>query len=44
MRMFFEILKGLIPAFLVAGALTIAIMPTVDPVFDSTSVNNNIRG
>ena len=44
MRMLCEILKALLPAFLVAGALTIAIMPTVDPVFDSTSVNNNIRG
>ena len=44
MRMFFEILKGLIPAFLVAGALTIAILPTVDPVFDSASVNKNTRG
>ena len=44
MRMFYEVLKGLLPAFIVAGALIIAVTPISDPVFDRGSVNNNVRG
>jgi len=44
MRMFFEVLKGLIPVIVLAGALTFALAPTTAPVFDGGSVNTNVRG
>ena len=42
--MFKEVFKGLIPVFVIVGALTFALAPIDNPVFDAGRVSQSIGG
>ena len=42
--MFTEVLKGLIPIFMLVGALMFALAPIDNPVFDAGRVSQSIGG
>ena len=43
MRLFIEILKGLLPILIVVGVLGFALAPIDNPVFDYEAINENHR-